>query len=145
MENVEQGSQTFTIECARAKGEQEIPGDEAPISITGAYCDYSASGRCREHWFRMVWRDKWQYLSERLAPVGMRASERHQSIKGDVWAGEIVAGHDRGKPIDAIGIISIQPVGGKHIQWLKFNRRRDGQFAITLPDGSVIVRPDPRK
>lgn len=147
MENVEQGSETFELECARAKGEQTIPEDEAPISITGAHCDYSARGSCREHWFRMAWRnDSWQYISRRLEAVGMTSSTRHQSKKGDVWAGEIVASHDRGKPIDAVALIVNRPEGvTNHILWLDFTRRRDGQLSITLPDKSTVVLRDPRK
>lgn len=150
MENVEQGSETFELESARAKGEQGIPDEEAPIVIAGAHCDYSARGSCRAHWFRMVWRnDSWQYISSRLAAVGMNSGTRHQTTKGEVWVGEIIASHDRGKPIDAVALIVNRPANAAdaagRILWLDFSRRRDGHLSVTLPDQTKLVLPDPRK
>lgn len=151
MESIDAGQgpeASFALECARAKGEQTIPDEELPHRITGAFCDYSARGACREHWFRMVWRnDAWEYFSEHLAAVGMNSSTRHQSTSGNVWAGELVATHDRGKPIEAIALVTSGRSRDSEgeLRFLKFGRRRDGQLSVTLPDSSVVLLPDPRK
>jgi hypothetical protein len=139
----------YATECARAKGEQPIPDDEPGLSILAAHCDYSARCKMREHWFRMAWRnDTWEYIGERLSGVGLLASTRHQSSYSDVWPGELIAQHDRGKPVDTIWLVVLVPDSKEPIirrEKLQFTRRRDGKLAITLPDGTVLTRPDPRR
>jgi hypothetical protein len=140
----------YSEECARARGERPIPADEAALQVLGAHCDYSARGSRREHWFRLAWRDgRWQYISEQLSGVGMRASTRHQGTYGDVWAGEVVAQHDRGKPVDMMYLITHDPnpshPSQAHKEPLTFTKRRDGRLSITLPDSSIITLPDPRR
>jgi hypothetical protein len=100
----------------------------------------------------MAWRGgvagirEWQYIGERLTGVVMRASTRHQTSYGDVWPGEIVAQHDRGKPIDTIYLIVKAPLEPKAMKEpLEFTKRRDGQLSITLPDRSSVILPDPRR
>ena len=137
----------FSEECARARGDETIPADEPALSIIGAHCDYSASMRRREHWYRMAWRNgTWEYIGERLQSVGMRAAERHQTKYADVWAGEIIAQHDRGKPIDSIYLIVKAPLEPKAIKEpLTFRKRRDGRLDIILPDRTIVALPDPRR
>jgi len=135
--------------CARARGEVAIPGDEAPVGKwTVARKEYSTRGRCREHWFRMVYRgDQWTYLGERIGgPGGFRASERRQSSEAELWLGELVARHDRGGPIVTVSVVGPASDGnGYALRKCEFVRTRDGNLKITLPDGSVITRPDPRR
>jgi hypothetical protein len=134
--------------CARARGESPIPGDEAPVGrIVAARKEYSCRGRCQEHWFRMRWSGtSWQYLGERIGgPGGFRASERRQASYTDVWTGDLLAQHDRGGPINAVFLIVPKSVEADNLAVCKFTRTRDGNLKITLPDGSVIVRPDPRR
>jgi hypothetical protein len=139
----------YALECARARGDEPIPDDEPGQSILAAHCDYSARGKMREHWFRMAWRnDTWEYIGERLSGVGIHTHTRHQSSYADVWPGELIAQHDRGKPIDIIWLVVLVPDSKEPIirrEKLQFTRRRDGKLAITLPDGTVLTRPDPRR
>jgi hypothetical protein len=134
--------------CARARGESPIPGDEAPVGrITAARKEYSARGRCQEHWFRMRWSgNQWEYLGERIGgPGGFRASERRQASFADVWTGDLLAQHDRGGPINAVFIVVPKSIEADNLAVCKFVRTRDGNLRITLPDGSVITRPNPRR
>jgi hypothetical protein len=120
------------------------PPDE-PREIRAAYKDYNARGRCREHWFRMVWRGgAWQYLGDRrLASGNFRASERHDMVMAEVWPGELVVQHDRGGPIDAAYLV--YDGGDRSLARCDLGRTRDGQLRITLPDGRQVVRPNPRR
>ena len=132
---------TYPLECGRARGEAQIPPDEQPKQIIGAYCDYSARLTCREHWFRLVWRSNyWIYITECLEPIGVGTSRRLQSKEGDVWAGELVCTHDAGKPVDSIGLVVATD---EDLISLKWNRHCDGHFSINLPDGSSVVLPKP--
>lgn len=136
---------SYDAECRRARGLEAIPDEEAPISILGALCDYSARGSRRAHWFRLVCRaGSWSYLSAHLRPVSARASDRHQGSYGNAWAGELLAQHDRGADIDHIWLVTTDP--DNPLLQCEFSRRRDGQLSILLPDsGSPLVLPDPRR
>jgi hypothetical protein len=128
--------------CARARGESPIPGDEpAAGKWTVAKKDYSSRGRCREHWFRMVWRGGWTYVGDRIGGPG-----GYDFAEAELWLGELVVRHDRGGPVAAVTVVAPASDGdGFALRKCAFTRTRDGNLRITLPDGSVIVRPDPRR
>jgi hypothetical protein len=129
--------------CARARGESPIPGDEpAAGKWTVAKKDYSSRGRCREHWFRMVWRGGgWTYVGGRIGGPG-----GYDFAEAELWLGELVVRHNRGGPVVAVAVVGPSSDGdGFALRKCEFTRTRDGNLRITLPDGSVIVRPDPRR
>jgi hypothetical protein len=111
--------------------------------IRAAHKDYSAKGRRREHWFRMVWRNgSWQYFGDRrLANGTFYAADRHDTVRGDVWDGELVAQHDRGGAVTDVYMIVDHPDG--ELMSLTF-ARRSGRLLVTLPDGEELDLPDPR-
>ena len=128
--------------CAIARGEAPPSGQWA--RIRGGHKDYNARGRCREHWYRMVWRGGWQYVSaDRLAVGTERASERQDTTWGEAQVGEIVVQHDRGGPIDKAYIVVAAE--GEQLLAACTLRRREGRLVIGLPDGTKIERPDPRR
>jgi hypothetical protein len=133
------------IACAIAKGEMAAP-EGAFVRVRAAYADYNARGRRRAHWYRMVYQPGaagWEYFAEdRLKPVGMLAATRHQTVYGDVMLGDIVAQHDHGGPVDVIYLV----VGDNDEPLKKCEfARRNGELRITLPDGTVIRKTDPRR
>jgi hypothetical protein len=117
---------------------------DRPREIRAAYKDYNARGRCREHWFRLVWRDgAWRYLGDRrLASGTFYAADRHDTVMAEVWPGELIVQHDRGGPIDAAYLVF--EGDGRSLVACDLGRTRDGQLRVTLPDGRQVVRPNPR-
>lgn len=138
----------YQLPCDIAQGKAEADPTSAAISIRAAHKDLNAKGRgpC---WYRMVWRgNTWQYFSDGRLPTGtFRAAERRATVYGDVFVGEIIAQHDKGGPIEAVYLIAPGPSDSeiKLSPALDFTKRRDGMLAVTLPDGSGIVLPNPRK
>ena len=116
---------------------------DVAVSIRAAHKDYSARGRVREHWYRLVWRDNaWQYFSDGRLPSGnFSASDRHATVLGDVFPGEIVVSHDHGGPIDRAWIVERSE---KPLCRCKLEKTRAG-LRITTPAGEVIETPNPRK
>lgn len=130
--------------CDIAAG--RVQADPAAIgaSIIGAKKDLNCKGRGPQ-WYRMVWRaGTWQYVSDERLPAGsFRASERRAEVHGEVFPGEIVVGHDRGGPVDSAWLAR-ERVDGKALVTITFAKRRDGNLAFTLPDGSIVVLSNPR-
>lgn len=127
---------------ARVRGDDPIPDDEAPGQVRAAHKDVSSRGRVREWWYRMVYRDGgWQYVAtERL-----ERAARHQTLMGEVWAGELLAEHDHGEPVDTMYVAFRRPAdGAMRLRAVDFTRRRDGQLGVALPDGYTVVVPNPR-
>lgn len=129
--------------CQIAAGE---PGSEEPVKkITGAKRDLNAKGNGSE-WYRMVWRSgQWRYVSdERLPPGRFLARERRCSVQGEVYEGEIVVQHDRGKPVDRAYLVCQPNEAGSVLEELPFKKLRSGELRIALPNGTQVDRPDPR-
>lgn len=122
------------------------PADDAATGtrIIGAKKDLNCKGRGPQ-WYRMVYRRSWQYVaSERLPSGSFLASERRSEVHGNVYPGEIVVSHDRGRPVDAAWLVLTPDSDGKVLRKIEFASRRDGQLAFRLPDGSEVVLPNPR-
>jgi hypothetical protein len=126
--------------CDLAASGAEPP--DTPLQIVAARKDYSARGRCREHWYRLAWRGgEWRYLGDRRLAVGrFLAADRHDAVDADVWPGELIVEHDRGGPIRAAYLVTEE-----ELMRCELRRTRDGQLRITLPDGRDVVRPNPRR
>jgi len=134
------------IACAIARCEMEPLDDEdALVRLRAARANYSARGRCNEHWYRMVSGPGaigWTYFADdRLRPVDMLAATRDQTTYGTVAIGDMIAQHDRGGPVTVIYLVVNR--GPKPLKRCSFVRK-SGFFEITLPDGSVITKVDPR-
>jgi hypothetical protein len=126
-----------------AAGRAAIPDDAEPQQIRVASKDYNARGRCREHWYRVALRGgEWVYFEGSLPVGNYLAADRRATLHGDVYVGELIAQHDRGGPIDVVYLVT---GGDDVIQILEWRKRRDGQLAITLPDGTEVLAPNPRK
>lgn len=131
--------------CDVATG--RTPADDAATGkrIIGAKKDLNAKGRGPQ-WYRMVYRNRsWQYVSTDRLPSGtFRASDRNAEVYGEVYPGEIVVHHDRGSAVDAAWLAATPNAEGKCLIKITFARRRSGNLAFTLPDGSEVVLSDPR-
>ena len=138
--------QRIQTACDIATGKAQADPTESGKEITGAKKDLNGKGRGPQ-WYRMVHRNgDWRYVSSDRLPSGsFRASERRASVSGEVFTGESVVQHDRGQPVDAAWIICQPDAEGKVMVLCEFSRRRDGNLGITLPDGSELVLPNPRK
>lgn len=134
------------VACDIAAGRASADPDAEGARIRGAHKDLNAKGRGPE-WYRMVYRGgSWQYVSDERLPSGTyRASDRRATVYGEVYPGEILADHDRGKPVDQIWLAHARDAEGDALTECEFRRRRDGDLAITLPDGSEVVLSDPRR
>lgn len=133
--------------CDLAAGRTPADPSAEGHRIIGAEKDLNCKGRGPQY-YRMVYRDgSWQYVSDDRLPSGaFRASDRRAKVFGVVFVGEIVASHDRGAQIGvAYLVVSPNPEEGGVLQKIGIKARRDGQLAFTLPDGSEIVTPNPRK
>jgi hypothetical protein len=132
------------LACQIARGEAE--GPQEPVGqMIASKKDLNARGKVREWWFRMRWDgNQWAYLSEeRLRGGTFLASDRHQTVYGDVYAGDVLITHDRGGPVDTEAKLVIG-AGEEGAAACPVTRRRDGQLSIRLPDGTDILRPNPR-
>jgi hypothetical protein len=131
--------------CRIARGEEQ--GSLEPIgSRTFAYCDYSARGSRRAHWYAMV-RDgnSWTYRGAPLRPVyRFAASTRHQSSKGPLYEGDVVVTHDHGGPLDKRAYLYWFDGERDREEHLEVKQLRDGRIRIALPDGTHIEAANPR-
>lgn len=129
----------ITLACAIARGELTPDPGAAGVQIRAAHRELAMRGSVREEWYRMVWRDGgWRYLGDRrLEP------NRKDTTYDIAYPGELIVQHDRGGPVDAAYLVVATQ--DKPLRSLDFTRRRDGQLGIALPDGSTVVRPDPRR
>ena len=112
----------------------------AVLKTRGASKDYTDSGVCNHHWFRLVWRGGWQYVStdEGRRFRFLAKAERRTAMYGDVCVGELCCSYDLGKGVDWVGIRVPKA-------WVECPFVAKGDtLLITLPDGSVIERPNPR-
>jgi hypothetical protein len=115
--------------CEVAASDCEPDGD--PMLIAGS-CK-----RTGEHWYRLVWRHgAWQYFTRRRLE-----SDTYRVFYGCVRPGELVAQHDRGGPVSSIWLVTDE----NPLEPCTFARTGDRTLRITLPDGRVIERPDPRR
>lgn len=126
-----------------ATGRVPAASDSVGHKVTGAKKDLSCSGSGPQ-WFRMVYRGAWRYVSDQRLPNGRRSSERRCSVHGEVFEGELVVNHDRGKPVDSAWLVCEPDDEGKVLVPVEFTKRRDGQLSFTLPTGDVVVLPNPR-
>ena len=136
--------------CAIARGEQSDPAASG-ISIRGAWRDLNARGRGSESYRRRLPAGErvWAWVSgERLPRTGSRASERRCRVNGEVFDGDLVATFSR--MIDSrVGAVSIDAFAlvvtalEKPLRTCEHKRRRDGQYDVTLPDGSKITVASP--
>lgn len=133
---------TILAACLVASGKEPADPSAEAKKVKGAHKDYSARGSRREHWYRMVLRNgTWEYVStERLAAGNFRASERHDTVYGEMFEGELAITHDHGAGVDATAHLL---AGGKFID-CDVKKTRAG-LKITLPDGSVVTAANPRK
>lgn len=134
------------IACDIATGKIPAPDHDSPRNVVGAKKDLNSKGNGPE-WFRMVYRNgSWRYVSDDRLPSGkFLASDRRATVYGEVFAGEIIAGHDRGGQIDSAWIVMAEPdAAGKNLKAITATKQRDGQLAFALPDGSKVVLPNPR-
>lgn len=131
--------------CDVAAGRTQADDAATGTRITGAKKDLNAKGRGPQ-WYCMVYRNRsWQYVSTDRLPSGtFLAADRRAEVYGEVYPGEIVVQHDRGSAVDAAWLVAAPNAEGKCLTKITFTKRRSGDLAFTLPDGSEVVLSDPR-
>lgn len=139
---------TVRIACEIAVGEREPDPSAAAHVAAAAHREISARGATKAEWFRMVWRNgEWSYFAEGRMPTGRYlAADRRVTLRGSVYAGDLVAQHDRGAGVDAVYLVSDEPDDGDDwsLHTVPFTATRAG-LLITLPTGGVITLPNPRR
>jgi hypothetical protein len=137
--------------CDIASGRVAPDADPAPAGqLTVAKRDYSATGARREYWYRMrLTNGAWQYLGDRRLSQGTYyASALSDAVRADVYAGDLLIKYNHGGPVDSVAGLVVgrkEETGKIIVADCPVVKRRDGQLAITLPDGSVIVAVNPRQ
>ena len=106
----------------------EAPLGEVLNTVGVGY--YERDGKCRARWMNMVWRGSWEYVSS------------EEEVYGDVCVGELCCSHDHGKGVDRVAVRIPSLAGGPWLE-CKFYAKGSSLF-ITLPDGSILERPNPR-
>jgi hypothetical protein len=152
MEVSENCDPAITAACAIPTGEAPADPGAKPVRIRAAHRDHNCKGVGPE-WYRMRWSGaSWEYFSEgRMPPTGVRASDRHSTLYGQAYDGDLIIQHDRGGPVSEAYIVVGRGFQGSSgaTAYLKVCQqvaiRRDGNLEITLPNGAVVVRPNPRK
>ena len=133
--------------CRRARGEETIPGDEAPTWVVGAKNSYNARGNGSTMARRVLRDGAWTWLSAPASRGRYLSGDRHDVQSGDVWLGELVAEYTLGGRGTLTPNRWLLPCGMKEDKARMVpcdgTRRRDGQCTVTLPDGSDIVVSDP--
>jgi hypothetical protein len=139
---------TILAACAIAAGRATADPAAAPVRTRTAHKNLNCKGH-GEEWYRMRWDGtQWIYFGERLPSGSFRASDRKAEAYGEAYPGDILVQHDRGGAIDAAYVVTEgHDKGGRmiHVAAGEVCRQRDGQLRITLPDGTEILRPNPRK
>jgi len=136
--------------CGVAAGDRRPDPDARPKSIRAGHKDLNARGK-GTWWYRMAYRDgTWKYFSDERLPSGtFLASDRRATVKGDVFAGELVCSHDKGGPVDAVWLICDEHEGeggeATCMELCGMRKRRDGMLVVALPDGREVAVPDPRR
>jgi len=135
-----------------AKGELQPEKEHENIAyrFIAAKKDVSSSGRVRQLWYRMrrsPGTDTWEYYAEGRLPKGnYYANERQATVYGNLYIGDLVATHDHAKPIDRICLVYYNLEENKaKLHDCEFAIVRGNQLQISLPDGSKITLPNPRK
>jgi len=139
---------TLATQYAR---EGRVPPDEHTYSIRAAVRDQNAKGNGPE-WYRMAWRpgaSSWSYFGDERMPAfnAYNASTRRVTITGPLPPGTLLVQHHRGRPVDSVYLV-VGPGEGEvraRVEELEWRKRADGNLAITLPDGTELLRPDPRR
>lgn len=136
------------VACAIARGDYPAPGDSEGCKVIGAKKDKNAKGNGPE-WYRMVHRDgAWRYVSDERLPSGnFLAGDRRATVYGEVYLGEICIDHDRGSPVTDAYLVVPEPgdEGDDVLLKVEFKKLRGGLIRFSLPDGSEVKLPDPRK
>ena len=140
-----QASDPVAVACGIARGECQADPNARAVRIRGGHKDLNAKGR-GPWWFRMAYRSgSWTYFSdERLSAGTFLASDRRQTVHGDVFPGELICQHDRGGPVDAMYLIVEDEKPKDALVSVEFRKRRDGMLVVTLPDGSEVIVSNPR-
>lgn len=136
------------IRAARiAKGEiqPEKEHENLAYQFIAAKKDVSSTGRIRQLWYRMrrsPGTDTWEYYAEERLPHG----NYRATVYGNLYVGDLVASHDHAKPIDKICLVYFNIEENKaKLHDCEFNIIRGNMLQISLPDGSKITLPNPRK
>lgn len=136
-------SGTIQKACDIAAG--RIQPDPADKGLTVAMCARDLN--CRlvgDEWYRMRWDgNKWEYVT-RFPPLSKKASDRHVLVNGTVFFGDVLLQHQKGGGVTQILLVTTLEDGSPSLFHCPHAARRDGNVAFDLPDGTELVRPNPR-
>jgi hypothetical protein len=145
-------SEATITACAIATGRQ--PADPAAESqqIKAAVRDVDRKGNGTETYRRVLRSGEWTWLTSDRLPMPIDFRNRVFWLGGDVFPGELVARFDRQikgdrsageAKLECFALVRTHEERAERMVRCTHKRRRDGQYAVTLPDGSTVVVPDP--
>jgi hypothetical protein len=125
-----------------------IPPNAPLMQVMGTHKHYRKNGDRVEHWYHIAWDGTaWSYFGVEL--VEIPNDKRVASTWGLMPAGTILARHDPEGPVKSVWLVHRgipgQPRRSEHYIAECSFARKDGILLITLPDGSSVKLPDPRK
>lgn len=136
------------VACDIATGVTKPDSSATAISVVAASRNLNTRGTGHE-WYRLVYRaSQWVYFQEGRMPKGkFLASERRVTLYGDVYEGEILAGHPRGAAIESVRLVVDEPDDdgsrGRLIS-CEWSVTRAG-IRVILPTGAHLNLPNPRR
>ena len=146
--------------CALARGDTPPDNAAGSTKVRAAWRDLNTKGNGSESYRRRLPAGdrQWRWLSEHRLPRGaFYASDRHASVTGDVYCGDLVATYSRTiargqaptsaslNQIELIADVADTPADDTRrsptlrLVSCVYHLRRDGQLEVMLPDGSTMT------
>lgn len=140
------------VACDIANGATQDPTSDA-IDVKGAWRDLNAKGNGSETYRRALSPGgQWRFVSSERLPRGTFLSgDRKAIVRGDVFAGDLVADYDRalshGKSCGEarhdgkVGLVIGRADKGAEIEWCDVARQKNGTWRVILPTGAHLTIP----
>lgn len=140
------------IACDIASGTARDPSATA-ITIRGAWREVNSRGSGGETYRRALSPGgRWRFVSSERLPRGtFLASDRKAVVRGDVFAGDLLADFERGiragsstgeaRHDGKIGLVIGTDENKPQIEWMDVSRQKDGTWRIVLPTGAHLSFP----
>jgi hypothetical protein len=153
-DHAERPSEAVVVACDIATGAAADPTANA-IRTKGAWRDLNAKGNGKETYRRALSPGgSWRFVSDERLPRGtFLAADRGACVRGDVFAGDLIADYDRGlrggrsqgeaQHDGRIGLVIGPATKGAEIEWLDVTRQKDGAWRVILPTGAHLTFASP--
>jgi hypothetical protein len=146
-------SERVVAACDIATGAARDP-DAVAVRTKGSWRDLNCKGNGTETYRRALSPGgSWRFVAEDRLPRGaFLASDRKAIVRGDVFAGDLVANYERSLRGGAsrgeaahdgkIGlVVGPREQGGADIEWMDVVRQKNGTWRVVLPTGAHLTFP----